>query len=127
MKAFKNIYNIVFTVLLFTVATNAKTFTKCELAKNLDSLGFSRASLPDCKYILKFILKLHNHFIFQLFIGICLVKYESSYRTDVKGPVNTDGTYDWGLFQINDGYWCEVGRAGKGCNIDCNGNFCFKY
>lgn len=51
--------------------------------------------------------------------GICLVKYESSFRTHVKGPMNEDGSYDWGLFQINDRYWCQVGRAGKSCNIDC--------
>lgn len=40
--------------------------------------------------------------------------------------MNDDGTYDWGLFQINDGYWCQVGRPGKGCNIECNGNLISK-
>lgn len=33
--------------------------------------------------------------------------------------MNTDGSYDWGIFQINDRYWCEHGIAGKRCNIDC--------
>lgn len=40
---------LIFGVLvLISISTNAKTFTKCELAKKLDSSGISRASLPDC-------------------------------------------------------------------------------
>lgn len=41
---------LIFGVLvLISVSTNAKTFTKCELAKKLHSSGISKASLPDCK------------------------------------------------------------------------------
>lgn len=48
---------------------------------------------------------------------------ESSGNTAAVGGPNTDGSYDYGLFQINSRYWCTVGSPGNGCNIDCNGTF----
>jgi C-type lysozyme/alpha-lactalbumin family len=75
-----------------------KIFTKCELAKKL-SKTFPRDKLPDWN---------------------CLVKHESSYNSGKRGPKNKNGSYDYGIFQINDKYWCKVGSAGGDCNIDCN-------
>lgn len=49
-----------------------------------------------------------------------MVEHESSGNTAARGPANSDGSHDYGLFQINDRYWCEHGRKGKECNIDCN-------
>lgn len=59
----------------------------------------------------------------RLFIGICLVQHESGFRSDRKGRQNRNKSYDWGIFQINDKYWCKVGRAGGDCNIDCNSKY----
>lgn len=59
----------------------------------------------------------------QTTIGICLVKHESGFRSHIKGRINRNKSYDWGLFQINDKYWCKVGKAGGDCNIDCNSKY----
>lgn len=40
----------------------------------------------------------------------------------IAGP-NQNGSYDYGLFQINDNYWCEHGKPGNGCQIACEGTF----
>lgn len=45
---------------------------------------------------------------------VCIAKYESSFYTGASN-VNTDGSSDYGLFQINDYYWlgpCGVSRSG---------------
>ncbi|KAG5676352.1 hypothetical protein PVAND_006194 [Polypedilum vanderplanki] len=84
--------------ILIFLQVNAKIYTKCELAKKLDGT-FARNKLPD---------------------WMCLVKHESSYNSRTKGPKNKNGSYDWGIFQINDKYWCRDGSAGGDCNIDCN-------
>lgn len=52
--------------------------------------------------------------------GVCLVESESSRNTGIVGGPNSDGSYDYGLFQINNRYWCKVGYPGGDCNIDCN-------
>lgn len=56
-------------------------------------------------------------------LGVCLVEAESSGNTAAKGGPNTDGSYDYGLFQINNRYWCKDGSAGGECHIDCNSKF----
>lgn len=45
---------------------------------------------------------------------------ESGRNTAALGGPNSDGSYDYGLFQINSRYWCKVGSPGGDCNIDCN-------
>lgn len=92
---------IISAVLLMAAfeATEAKIFSRCELAKKLSGT-FPRGQLADWN---------------------CLVKYESSYNSRLRGPKNRNGSYDYGIFQINDKYWCKVGRKGGDCNIDCNG------
>lgn len=77
---------------------NAKIFTKCELVRALHET-FPRNKLADF---------------------ICLIQNESSFNSAVKGRQNKNGSYDYGLFQINDKYWCKVGSPGGDCNIDCN-------
>ena len=90
---------LILSILIFATSNqiNAKIYTKCELARKLDGT-FSRNKLPD---------------------WMCLVKHESSYNSRTKGPRNKNGSYDYGIFQINDKYWCKVGSAGGDCNIDC--------
>ena len=44
---------------------------------------------------------------------------ESSFRTYITGGPNSNGSFDWGLFQINDNYWCYP-ESGIGLSNDCN-------
>ncbi|CAH0672719.1 unnamed protein product [Chilo suppressalis] len=74
------------------------TFSRCQLARELILQGFPRQQLEN---------------------WVCLVEGESSGRTDVIGGPDSDGSYDHGLFQINDRYWCDHNRPGKGCNVLC--------
>lgn len=52
-------------------------------------------------------------------LGVCLVLSESNGNTKAVNNYNSDGSKDWGLFQINDRYWCKNGYRGGGCNVDC--------
>lgn len=90
----------IFLIVILSISHCAlgKIFTKCELAKKL-SATFARDKLADWN---------------------CLVKHESSYNSRTRGPKNSNGSYDYGIFQINDKYWCKVGKPGGDCNIDCN-------
>ncbi|KAL4715305.1 hypothetical protein ACJJTC_004757 [Scirpophaga incertulas] len=79
--------------------SDAKTFSRCDLVKELRRQGFPRDQMRD---------------------WVCLMEGESSRRTDVTGPPNTDGSRDHGLFQINDRYWCNNGPTpGKQCRVTC--------
>lgn len=64
----------------------------------LDKHGFARETLGD---------------------WVCLVQRESAFKQFVIGGPNKNKSYDWGLFQINDQYWCKVGGVGNDCNMDC--------
>ncbi|XP_063242984.1 lysozyme-like [Bacillus rossius redtenbacheri] len=55
----------------------------------------------------------------QLRNWVCLVEAESSRNTAAVGGPNSDGSHDYGLFQINDRYWCSHGSAGNGCQVRC--------
>lgn len=95
--------NMKLAIFLFVVLSifhfgYGKIFTKCELAKAL-SETFPQDKLADWN---------------------CLVKHESSYNSMTRSPKNRNGSYDYGIFQINDKYWCKVGTPGGDCNIDCN-------
>ncbi|XP_075975946.1 lysozyme-like [Anticarsia gemmatalis] len=77
----------------------AKTFSRCELVDELKRQGF-----PD--YLMKDL--------------VCLVGEASSFRTHVTGGPDPDGSYDYGLFQINSRYWCSSGPTpGNTCNVRC--------
>ncbi|KAJ8392751.1 hypothetical protein AAFF_G00072350 [Aldrovandia affinis] len=87
--------------LLLVAATAAKTFERCELARKLKASGMSGyqgASLGD---------------------WVCLVKWESDYRTDAY-QYGSDGPV-YGLFQINGRWWCNDGSGSpNACNIPCS-------
>ncbi|KAL4715312.1 hypothetical protein ACJJTC_004764 [Scirpophaga incertulas] len=79
--------------------SEAKTFDRCGLVRELKKQKFPNNQLRD---------------------WVCLIEGESSRRTDVIGPPNTDGSRDHGLFQINDRYWCNNGPTpGKECRVTC--------
>uniref|UniRef100_A0AB38ZEA5 lysozyme n=1 Tax=Ectomocoris sp. TaxID=3104572 RepID=A0AB38ZEA5_9HEMI len=89
----------VIAVLLFLFGlSQAKRFSQCNLAKELLAQGLPRNELAD---------------------WVCLVEAESSRDTSKKGGPNRNGSYDHGLFQINDKYWCKNGQKGGDCNVKC--------
>lgn len=91
--------SFVFIILcIHIIQIQCKTYTKCELARELRRLGFPRHELRD---------------------WVCLAFAESSFRANVIGPMNSDQSHDFGIFQINDRYWCTYGYPGKGCKMDC--------
>ncbi|KAJ9599857.1 hypothetical protein L9F63_009897 [Diploptera punctata] len=55
----------------------------------------------------------------QLDDWVCLVESESGGDTSKVGGPNPDGSYDYGLFQINSRYWCGLMSASGGCKIRC--------
>ncbi|XP_069681842.1 lysozyme-like [Periplaneta americana] len=79
--------------------STAKVYSRCGLAKALKAQGFPSSQLSN---------------------WVCLVESESSRNTAAKGGPNTDGSYDYGLFQINSRYWCGLNKAGGDCNLTCN-------
>ncbi|KAG5671032.1 hypothetical protein PVAND_001250 [Polypedilum vanderplanki] len=92
---------LIFTTLFvaFFAYTNAKIYSKCELVEELHNAGFPKEDLPD---------------------WVCLVEHESNYDSEAIGEENHDGSQDYGIFQINSKYWCNVGSPGGDCNLDCN-------
>ncbi|XP_045081289.1 lysozyme C II-like [Coregonus clupeaformis] len=91
-------------VLLLVAVASAKVFDRCELARALKASGmdgFAGNSLPN---------------------WVCLSKWESSYNTQATNR-NTDGSTDYGIFQINSRYWCDDGRTPRAknvCGIRCS-------
>ncbi|CAG4949352.1 unnamed protein product [Colias eurytheme] len=87
-------------VVIGSLGTEAYTFSRCELVRSLRYHGLPENKLRD---------------------WVCLVEKESSRRTDAIGMQNSDGSWDHGLFQINDRYWCNrAGWPGKECNVSCD-------
>ncbi|XP_063065788.1 lysozyme C II-like [Engraulis encrasicolus] len=90
--------------LLLVAAATAYTMEKCDLARKLKRAG------------------MHNYNGVPLSDWVCLAEHESSYRTDVVGPPNSDGSRDYGIFQINNRYWCKDGQfSGTGCGVNYRG------
>ncbi|XP_048876927.1 lysozyme C II-like isoform X3 [Brienomyrus brachyistius] len=93
-----------FFVSVLLVTASAKIFERCELARKLKASGldgYRGYSLPN---------------------WVCLVKWESKYNTSAINR-NSDGSTDYGIFQINSRYWCndsKTPRAKNGCGIICN-------
>ncbi|KAM6985758.1 lysozyme C II-like [Aplochiton taeniatus] len=91
--------------LLLLAVASAKVYDRCELARILKASGmdgYRGNTLPN---------------------WVCLTKWESSYNTDAINH-NTDGSTDYGIFQINSRYWCNDGktpRAKNVCGISCSG------
>lgn len=85
---------------LTTPSALARRFTKCEVAREMYSIGYSMDSLPD---------------------WMCLVESESAFNSSSVGGPNSNGSFDWGIFQINDNYWCEAEFEGlsNDCGIEC--------
>jgi len=82
-------------VALFIHASNAKVFSKCELAKELrENYG-----IP-------------SH---QVGIYVCIAERQSGLNTEVVGQ----GLY-YGMYQMSSEFWCDTYGRGKACNLNCN-------
>ncbi|KAM4528224.1 lysozyme C-like [Odontesthes bonariensis] len=90
--------------LLLVAAASAKVFDRCEWARVLKSNGmdgFRGYSLAN---------------------WVCLTSHESRFNTNAINRNNPDGSTDYGIFQINNRWWCNDGtyRTANGCNIRCS-------
>uniref|UniRef100_G3MMW7 lysozyme n=1 Tax=Amblyomma maculatum TaxID=34609 RepID=G3MMW7_AMBMU len=84
-------------ILLALVAvTLGRKFTFCSLAKELRRHGIPRNQIPN---------------------WVCLVNSESGMNTKATNR-NKNGSTDYGLFQINSGYWCSPGPHNI-CRVKC--------
>lgn len=77
-----------------------RIYSKCELAKQLiDKFGVPRNET--------------NHWV-------CIGQHESDLNTSAINRVNVDGTWDYGIFQLNSGFWCQgQNTTSNGCNLNC--------
>ncbi|XP_045768363.1 lysozyme-like [Maniola jurtina] len=91
---------VVFVALAVVVMeSEGKTLKRCELVRELRAQGFPEDKLQN---------------------WVCLVENESGRSTHKTGKVNRNGSRDYGLFQINDKYWCSnTSTPGKDCNVTC--------
>lgn len=75
-------------------------YNRCSLARAMHSMGVPKD---------------------QLARWTCIAQHESSYNTKAVGTMNSNGSRDYGLFQINNKYWClaENGTGYNQCHIKC--------
>ncbi|XP_072514577.1 lysozyme C-like [Salminus brasiliensis] len=90
-------------LLLFVGVANAKYFTRCELASVLQAAGmdgYAGVGLGD---------------------WMCLASAASSYNTQAINH-NSDGSTNYGIFQIKDRLWCSNDQfpSYNGCRISCS-------
>ncbi|PSN37595.1 Lysozyme c-1 [Blattella germanica] len=76
--------------------SEAKKFTPCEFANELKRNGLT-----------------------DLGNWVCLAESESSLNTTKVGGPNRNKSLDYGIFQINNKYWCKEGEKGGDCKIRC--------
>ncbi|XP_055679751.1 lysozyme-like [Lutzomyia longipalpis] len=91
---------VLFVLLLIGLVSKieGRKFTKCELLPIFLDEGFPLEEFPD---------------------WLCVIQSESSFNSSAIGGPNSNGSFDWGLFQINDNFWCGVGKPDHDCNINC--------
>ncbi|XP_032309534.1 lysozyme E-like [Drosophila ananassae] len=93
---------IVLIALALAAPAFGRTFDRCSLAKEMSALGVPRD---------------------QLARWTCIAQHESGFRTNVVGATNSNGSNDYGIFQINNYYWCAPpsGRFSYNeCGLSCN-------
>lgn len=81
------------------ITSNERIYSECELAHEL-------------RYS-------HNIAIEQVPIWVCIANFLTKLNTSFVAT-DSKGFSSYGLFQINDIYWCSNKGASKGCNINCS-------
>uniref|UniRef100_A0A8C3IBP9 Sperm acrosome membrane-associated protein 3 n=1 Tax=Chrysemys picta bellii TaxID=8478 RepID=A0A8C3IBP9_CHRPI len=81
-----------------------KIFSRCELAQTLQDGGMD------------------GYEGYSLANWVCLAFYASGFDTEAVGA-NADGSSDYGIFQINSGWWCQdtKGPSENLCHVRCQG------
>uniref|UniRef100_A0A8C0IKQ5 Sperm acrosome membrane-associated protein 3 n=1 Tax=Chelonoidis abingdonii TaxID=106734 RepID=A0A8C0IKQ5_CHEAB len=81
-----------------------KIFTRCELAETLQDSGMD------------------GYEGYSLANWVCLAFYTSGFDTAAVGA-NADGSSDYGIFQINSGWWCQDAQIPSEnlCHVRCQG------
>ncbi|KAL5277558.1 LysS.2 family protein [Megaselia abdita] len=95
------VFFFVLALALFAAPSMGKVFTRCSLAKELKRLGVAAGDIP---------------------YYVCIARYESNYNTAAVGPPNNNKSRDYGIFQINNYYWCsppDGGFSHNSCKINC--------
>ncbi|XP_063729043.1 lysozyme c-1-like [Symsagittifera roscoffensis] len=94
-------------ILIIFVATlsESKIYTSCEFAQTLIDYGLVSSSDPELRF------KLGN--------WVCLAYHESLLNTAATNN-NTNGSRDYGIFQINNYYWCDSGFGYNECSMPCS-------
>nr|ABY84356.1 c-type lysozyme [Solea senegalensis] len=89
--------------MLLVALSSAKVFERCEWARKLRSHGMDGVGG------------------YNLANWVCLTKGESDYNTRATNR-NTDGSIDYGIFQMNSRYWCNNGQGptSNACGISCS-------
>ncbi|KAM7428890.1 hypothetical protein ABFA07_020201 [Porites harrisoni] len=81
----------IYVFLLGTLAlgemANAGTKTKCDVVRALRIQNVPNSDMRD---------------------WLCLVNHESGFQYDIVHE-NSDGSKDYGIYQLNDNYWCDQG------------------
>nr|AEV91334.1 chicken-type lysozyme [Mierspenaeopsis hardwickii] len=87
-------------LVVFVVASEAKVFRKCELASLLENrFRLSRDEIKN---------------------WVCIAEYESSFNTATINDKNRNKSTDYGIFQINNKYWCDNNYGKNVCGIACS-------
>ncbi|XP_037813955.1 lysozyme 1 [Lucilia sericata] len=96
---------ILVTFLQFIHIAQTRRLQPCEFAGQLYILDVPKTELP---------------------LWSCIAEYESRYHTDAIGKRNLDGSFDYGIFQISDKYWCQPQNKSRDlffsaneCNVNC--------
>nr|XP_045596313.1 lysozyme C-like [Procambarus clarkii] len=93
-------WRVLAVVAVLAGTCSGKVFTKCGLA-----------SLLEKTYGL-------NRDVVKRFV--CIAQYESGFNTKALN-VNSNGSKDYGIFQLNNQYWCLDSRGGKNvCKMACS-------
>ncbi|XP_023672108.2 lysozyme C-like [Paramormyrops kingsleyae] len=94
---------VLFLVFGLLAIANGKIFSRCELAQKLEASGMD------------------GYHGYSLADWICLVQWESDYNTEAIDH-DSDGSTDYGIFQINSRWWCNNYQTptSNGCGIDCS-------
>ncbi|XP_077289688.1 lysozyme-like [Arctopsyche grandis] len=85
------------SIFLLMQPAESKVFTRCQLARELYKQNFQRSFLTN---------------------WVCLIENESDKDT-AKVLRQSNGSYNYGIFQINSKKWCKIGKKGGTCNIAC--------
>ncbi|XP_002927250.2 lysozyme C, milk isozyme [Ailuropoda melanoleuca] len=88
----------------FWAVNEAKVFSKCELAHKLKTMGMDGY---------------HGQ---SLASWVCMAQYESNFNTQAFNGKNDNGSSDYGIFQLNNKWWCKNGyrSSANGCGTTCS-------